>query len=171
MLIRATVTTRAVALGALVTYALAIVQTTLGGRMAVYSVTPDLLLVWTVCLGLLAGPEAGALTGFASGVLQGSLGQSLTGPLGISKTISGFAAGLLSGRLFTENWMVPALCAVFLTVLNELLLLLLCGFGGDHQLGRIVAARVTYHALLAPPIYALTARGRRALGAARRSVV
>jgi rod shape-determining protein MreD len=171
MLLRTTSMARAVALAALVTFALAIAQTTLGGRIAVWNVSPDLLLVWTMCLGLLAGPEAGAATGFASGALQGSLGQSLIGPLGISKTISGLAAGLLARRLFRDNWVVPAVCAVLVTVLNEAIFLLLCGLTNGPQAGRIIAVRAVYHAVLAPPCYAVTARGRRALRAGPKPVV
>jgi len=161
---------RAVIAAALVTYALAVVQSSLGGRMALWGVSPDLLLVWTVCLALLAGPEAGAVTGFASGALQGSLGQMLIGPLGVSKTLTGAAAGLLGKRLYRDNLLVPAVCALLLTPVNEAVFLIISRFSHTHDAWRIIGVRAVYHMLLAVPIYALAARAQRALLARRRPV-
>lgn len=160
---------RAVIAAAFVTYALAVVQTTLGGRIAIWGVSPDLLLVWTVCLGLLASPEAGALTGFAAGLLQGSLGQTLIGPLGVSKTLTGLAAGLLAGRVYRENVLAPAACALLLTLMNEVLFWILSGFAHAPHALRTIGLRAVYHALLTPLMYALLARGQRAL--TRRALV
>jgi len=161
---------RAIIAVAAITYALAVAQTTLGGRIAVWGVSPDLLLVWTVCVGLLAGPEAGAVVGFASGALQGSLEQRLVGALGISKTLSGLAAGLLASRVYRDNWLVPAVGAFGVTVLNETLFLAFSGFVAVHHAGRIIGLRALYHAALAPVLYAFAARAQRALLAPRAPV-
>ena len=56
---------RVVVAGVIVTYALAVLQATLGGQMAIHGVAPDLLFLWTICVGLLSGGPAGALVGFA----------------------------------------------------------------------------------------------------------
>lgn len=154
---------------AVATYLLAILQSTLGGRIPLWGVSPDLLLVWTICLGLLAGPEAGALAGFASGTLQGSLGQLLIGALAISKTVSGLTAGLLASKIYKDNWFAPAVCALCLTVMNEALFALLTGSANAYHAGRVIALRAAYHAILAPPVYALVVHGRRALVAKDRS--
>jgi len=146
---------RAGIIAAAVTYFLAVHQTMLGGRMVLWGVSPDLLLVWTACLGLRCGPAAGAVIGFASGTLQGSLAQGGIGAYGISKTVSGALAGLLAGKLSRENRLVPAMCAAALTVVNELVVLLVSRGGAPSHLLRFIGLRALYHAALAAPVYPL----------------
>lgn len=159
---------RTIIVGLAATYALAVVQSTVAARIAVLQVTPDLLLVWAVCLGLLRGPVVGAVAGWASGLLQGALQQSWIGAYAVGKTLSGFLAGHLGNRMFRENWMVPALSAAMLTVVNEFCFLLLAR---EPQLwagaGRVIAVRVVYHAALAPFALAAVARAERALAGRR----
>jgi rod shape-determining protein MreD len=151
---------------AIVTYVLAVVQVTLGARLAVWGVSPDLLLLWTICAGLLGVPQAGALVGFGSGVLQGALVQSQLGAYAISKILAGTAAGLLGRRVFRDNWLVPSLAAAVLTVLHEVLFVLLSRVEASSAL-RVIGLRVLYHAALAPFCYALVARAQRARRLAR----
>jgi hypothetical protein len=93
----------------------------------------------------------------------------MIGPLGVSKTLTGLAAGLLAGRVYRENALAPAVCALLLTLLNETLFWLLSGFAHAPHALRIIGVRAIYHALLTPLVYALAARGQRAL--ARRAPV
>jgi rod shape-determining protein MreD len=151
---------RVIIAGVIVTYLLAVVQTTLGGRIVLWSVAPDLPFVWTICVGLLEGPESGALVGFGSGMIQGLLGQSHIGVLGISKTLAGFAAGLLSAQFARDAWFTPAISAFLLTLGNDLI------FSRDApHLAHAICVRAGYHAVLAPLFYMLASRGRRALTA------
>lgn len=158
---------RCVLAGIIVTYALAVFQTTLGGRIALGGVAPDLLFVWTVTVGLLGGRTLGALTGFGSGLLEGCLTQAWMGSFAFSKMVSGFAAGLLATKMSRDNWAVPSVCAMLLTVVNETAFLLTSQAGGWHQAGRIIGLRAIYHGALAPLAFALTIRARRALAHAR----
>ena len=155
--------TRCIISGVVVTYLLAVVQTALGGRLAVRGVPPDLLFVWTVVIGLLSGRTAGALAGFGSGLLEGALTQAWIGALAISKTMTGFLAGVLATKLFRENWAVPSLSAVVLTIANEAIFLLVAWQDDWARAGRVVAVRVVYHAALAPVFFAVALRARRAL--------
>jgi rod shape-determining protein MreD len=154
---------RVVVAGVIVTYVLAVLQATLGGRMAIHGVAPDLLFLWTICVGLLSGGPAGALVGFGAGLMEGSLQHQWVGAYGISKTLSGLGAGLLATKMFKENWVVPLVCAVLLTVVNEVVFLVFSGAGGWEQASRIIGVRVVYHGALAPVAFALVRRGRRAL--------
>jgi rod shape-determining protein MreD len=147
----------------LVTFVIAVFQASLGGELAVWGVAPDLLLVWTICTGLLSGRHAGAAAGFGSGAIEGALQQSSIGALAISKAISGLLAGLLAAKMFKENWLVPAICAAVLTVSNEVVFVLLSGPGDWTRGGRVVAVRVVYHAVLAPIAFAATVRAWRAI--------
>jgi len=155
---------RPILLGLVVTYAIAVVQSTIASGLAVLGVAPDLLLLWTVCLGLLRGPALGVLSGWLCGLLQGALEQSWIGAYAISKTVSGFLAGHLGARMFKENWLVPALCAALLTLANETCFLILAHSGQLwSEAGRVIAVRVVYHAVLAPFAFAGVDRVHRAL--------
>ncbi|UCC68228.1 MAG: rod shape-determining protein MreD [Armatimonadota bacterium] len=154
---------RCIIAGAVVTYALAVFQNTLGGFMTIWGVTPDLLLVWTICMGLLGGRHVGALVGFASGLMQGGLQQAAIGAYAISKTVSGFGAGVLAGKMFRENWLVPIVSAGVLTAVNEAAFLVLYRAADWSQAGRVVGLRVAYHAVLTPVVFAVAGRARRAL--------
>ncbi len=155
---------RPIILGLVVTYAIAVVQSTVASRLAILHVTPDLLLLWTISLGLLRGPTVGAVSGWLSGLLQGALEQSWIGAYAISKTLSGFLAGHLGARMLKENWLVPAVCAATLTLLNETCFLV---FAHSAHLwagaGKVIAVRVVYHAVLAPFVFAGADRAHRAL--------
>lgn len=154
---------RCIIAGALVTYALAVFQDTLDESIRIWGVSPDLLFVWTVCMGLLGGRHVGAVVGFGSGLMQGGLQQTGIGAFAISKTISGFAAGLLAAKMFRENWLVPIVSAAFLTVVNEASFMLLSRAGEWSQAGRLIGLRVLYHAALGPLVFGLTIRARRTL--------
>ena len=154
---------RCILAGVVATYVLAVFQSTLGGRLAVGGVSPDLLFVWSVCIGLLSGAEAGAAVGFGSGFLEGGLQQAWTGALAISKGASGFASGLVATKVFRDNWLVPPVSAAVLTLLNEAIFLALARGVEWRQAGEIVGVRMVYHALLAPIFFAVASRARRSL--------
>ena len=154
---------RCIIAGVFVTYVLAVFQTALGERLSVWGVSPDLLFVWSVCVGLLGGPRAGTVTGFGAGLIEGGLQQAWIGPLAISKSLSGFGAGLLATKMFKENWLVPIVCAALLTLVNEAMFLVLSQGAGWQYVGRLVGVRVVYHALLAPIGFALVSAARRSL--------
>jgi rod shape-determining protein MreD len=152
----------------IVTYALAVVQATVGGQLAVAGVAPDLLLVWTVCIGLLGGPRAGMIAGFACGFLEGSLLQRTIGALAAAKGLSGLAAGLISTRMLREHWLAPAIAAGLLTIANEVVFLALSDrTAGWAYAGRVLGVRTLYHAVLAPVMFAAAARARRELAGDR----
>jgi rod shape-determining protein MreD len=154
---------RCVIAGVIVTYLLAVFQTTLGGVCAIRGVSPDLLLIWVVCLGLLSGRTPGALIGFACGLLEGGLTQAWMGAFAISKALSGFGAGVLATKLFRENWAVPSVSAAALTLLNDATFLLVSRADGWPHAVHVIAVRMAYHAALAPILFVLTIRVRRSL--------
>lgn len=154
---------RCIIAAALTTYGLAVFQNTLGGAIAIWGVSPDLLFLWAVCMGLVSGRHVGAVVGFASGVMEGGLQHVAIGAFAISRTVSGFGAGLLATKMFRENWLVPIVSAGVLTVVSEVTFVLFSRAGEWPQAGRLIGLRVLYHAVLAPFAYALTNRARRAL--------
>jgi rod shape-determining protein MreD len=162
---------RCLVAGILITYLLAVFQTTIGSRLALAGATPDLLFVWTVCIGLLSGPRAGMAVGFVSGILEGSLLQAMIGSLAISKGLSGLGAGLISARMFREHWLVPVISGAVLTLVNEAAFLALSGnTGGWVHVGRVIGMRAVYHAVLTPIAFAAVARARHSMAGARPEV-
>jgi len=154
---------RCTIVGVVVTFLLAVFQATLGMRMALGGVAPDLLFIWSVSAGLIAGPQTGALTGFGSGILEGALRQTLIAGLAIGKGFSGFAAGIFASKMFRENWIVSALSAALLTLINESASLLFAGTGDWGEVPRLVGGRMLYHAALTPIAVAIMIRARKAL--------
>jgi len=154
---------RCIIAGVIVTYLLAVLQTTLGGVFAIRGVSPDLLLIWTICLGLLSGRTPGALIGFACGLLEGGLTQAWIGAFAISKALTGFGAGVLATKLFRENWAVPSVSAAVLTLFNDVTFLLVSRADSWPHAVHVIAMRMAYHAVLAPVLFVLTIRVRRVL--------
>jgi len=154
---------RGIVIGALVTYMVAVFQSTLSVRMEIRGVSPDLVFVWAVCVGLVSGPSAGALAGCGGGLVEGALAQKLIAAFAISKLMSGFAAGLLAAKMFKEHWLVLVVGGGLLTLVNETIFLLVSRGWGWRQVGHLIEMRVVYHAVLTPLGFALVSRVRRAL--------
>ncbi len=154
---------RCIAAGVLVTYLVAVFQCTLGGSIEIRAVSPDLVLVWTLCVGLVSGPQAGALAGFGGGLVEGALAQKLTAAFAISKLTSGFVAGLLATRVFKEHWLVLVVGGIVLTLANEVIFLAVSWGWGARHAGQVLGMRMLYHAVLTPAGFALVSRARRSL--------
>ena len=154
---------RRLAAAAIISYLLAVLQTTIGGRLALAGVAPDLLLVWVICIGLLAGPRAGVVAGFACGALEGSLLQGSIGSLAISKGIAGLGAGIISASMSRDHWLVPPIAAILLTLVAEAAFLSLSGLSGCWAYAaRVIGVRAVYHAVLSAIAFAAVSRGWRA---------
>ncbi|MFB3879950.1 MAG: LytS/YhcK type 5TM receptor domain-containing protein [Armatimonadota bacterium] len=150
--------------GIIIAYLIAVVQTTIGGRLALAGAAPDLLLVWVVCIGLLAGPRVGMVAGFACGLIEGSLLQASVGALAISKGVAGLGAGVISGAVSRDHWLAPPLAAAVLTVAAEAVFLLLSPVSGWTHAARLIVVRVVYHAALSVVAFAAISRGWRVTG-------
>ena len=97
-------------------------------RVELFHVSPDVLPALVVCLGLLGGSMAGAVSGFAIGLFLDCL---LVEALGISSLVLlgvGYLAGLFRERFEIHSSLVPALLCMGLTLLAEL------GFGAVQLL-------------------------------------
>ena len=99
-------------------------QGNLPGCISLWGGKPDLVLVVLISYSLAADPVFGTTLGFIAGLLVGSsVGLSLSSFI-VTRTITGFLAGLVTTRLFSENPLVPALSAIWLTVVCEVFFLL-----------------------------------------------
>jgi len=63
---------------------------------------PDLILIVLVFFSLKKGPNWGMTAGFVSGLLQDLISVEMLGLTALTKTLAGFLAGVLSGKLTTR---------------------------------------------------------------------
>ncbi len=124
----------------------------LGGAVA------DPLLIVVMVVGLLHGPEEGALVGAGAGLLQ----DVMTGtPLGLGMLAGvcvGFCAGLVERTIYLENVWLPGLAASALTLVRNAVWI-----GIAHLVGllsaspldvvRITALAACYNGIVAVPIF------------------
>ena len=68
---------------------------------------PNFLLLVVVTLALVEGPGAGAVAGFAAGLIFDLLGVGPVGPMVLVLTVTGYLAGLLHENMFAEGWLLP----------------------------------------------------------------
>ncbi len=135
-----------------------LLQLSFFSQVEVFHVSPDLLPVLVISLGLLGGSMTGAVTGFAVGFLLDCL---LIEPLGGASLVllaTGYLAGLFRERFEIHSALVPPLLCAGLTVFAEL------GFGAiELMLGvdtavsglvvRDLLIKAIYAFVLGRPIY------------------
>jgi rod shape-determining protein MreD len=100
-----------------------LLQLSFFSQVALFHVSPDLLPVLVISLGLLGGTMTGAVTGFSVGFLLDCL---LVEPLGGASLVllaTGYLAGVFRERFEIHSVLVPPLLCAGLTVFAEL------GFG------------------------------------------
>ncbi len=105
----------------LMTFGGTLAQSSVVSSLAVVGVTPDLPLILTALLALRRGPEAACLVGFALGLLQDAAGGGLIGVQAATLALTGFAMGLLPGRIWVDHPLVQVPGLVLLTVAEGLL--------------------------------------------------
>ncbi len=90
-------------------------QTSVAPALRIGGVAPDIPLILAVLLGLARGAEVGCLSGFAVGLLQDVAAGGFVGAQALTKALVGFAAGLMSERLWASNPLVQIPGLVLLT--------------------------------------------------------
>lgn len=81
-------------------------------RLSLGMFEPDLLLVFTVLIGLFHGMETGCIVGFAAGLLSDVNTGILLGAKALSWTQVGFAAALAREKLVFDNYLSQSLLVV-----------------------------------------------------------
>ncbi len=114
---------------------------------------PDLVLVVLIAYALAAEPTFGAWLGFVAGLISGSVVGLSLGSFIVTRTLTGFLAGLVTTRLFGENFVVPMVSAAGLTFVNEFAFLLANPRLAPAEALRTVAGECMFNALLALMLY------------------
>jgi rod shape-determining protein MreD len=84
-------------------------------------VQPDLILVVAVVVAVQEGPVAGAIVGFAGGMLQDIASPQVMGMSALTKTLAAFMAGMMKDFFMTYSILLPVLL-VFLATIFEMTL-------------------------------------------------
>ncbi len=89
-----------------------VVHLTLLSRLRIDDVRPDALLLLALMAGLVAGPERGAIVGFAAGLLADLFLQSPFGLSALSYCLVGFAVGSVQSGILRAAWWIPVVTAL-----------------------------------------------------------
>ncbi|NLY89188.1 MAG: rod shape-determining protein MreD [Firmicutes bacterium] len=140
-----------------------VLQSTFFPRINLFGVTPDLILLVTVCYGLLYGPLQGLYLGLAGGFLLDLAGGGILGINILTKTLLGYGSGYIGKTVFKDNILIPLVVAVVATLAGEITaFLFLTAFGWQGRFFNYLYATVLplslYHLLLAAPVYLIFLR-------------
>lgn len=137
-------------------------QVCLFSRFSFEGARPDVMVLVAVVAGLVAGPDRGAILGFASGL---AFDVVLTTPLGLSAlvyTVVAYGVGTLSGGMVrSSRWLVPAVAFVGSAVAMLLYALVGAVVGVATLEGPPLAAIVVYVAVVNAALSPLAARAVR----------
>jgi rod shape-determining protein MreD len=135
-----------------------ILQTTVLPHVALFRVAPDLLLVVVISVALARGPSAGAVAGFAGGVLRDLLLDAPTGLSALAYLSVGYVVGAILPYVQSSSVTVPLL-GVFAgslagTAFYDVLALLL-GVRAQplNRMAQVVVLTAIYNTLLVPFAY------------------
>jgi rod shape-determining protein MreD len=127
----------------LLSIVLLVFSTTLLEFLAIYSIVPDILLIWIVYLAIKEGQLAGMVTGFLIG-LTFDLLSGPDGMLGLSALTKTFA-GFLAGYFYNENKTFQTLggyqfllAVGFVTLMHHAIYFLIFLQGTDIGWGRTI---------------------------------
>jgi rod shape-determining protein MreD len=129
-------------------------------------VTPDLILIMVVSVGLLRGPDKGLFFGIISGLFLDLLSGHVIGVQALSKMVLGFCSGLMEKNIFKDNVLVPAMTVFGATLVFESFnILLYMAFHANYNFLSTFLSTILplafYNALFAPVIYFLVLKMER----------
>lgn len=100
-------------------------QTTVLHAFTISGVRPDIILIFSVFVGIKLRETRGAAAGFTLGLVQDSLSSGLLGANAFSKGIVGFAFGLLKDKIIFENIFSQVIFVLIATVIDTVIVLLI----------------------------------------------
>jgi rod shape-determining protein MreD len=97
-------------------------------------ISPDFLLIAVVFFAMRAGPGAGALAGFAVGVVSDALTPAAFGAGALAHTVVGYLAAWGRAVFFADNLLVNAAFVAVAVWVRDLILLVASGTGEGRLL-------------------------------------
>jgi rod shape-determining protein MreD len=117
-------------------------------HVRLFGVSPDAMLLLAVVAGIVGGPRAGALMGFAAGI---TLDLFLETPMGLSALVFclvGYAVGNIQGGVLRASWWIPVITTLVASAAGELLYAVVATVVGQPHL-------VTTHLLVVAAVVGL----------------
>jgi rod shape-determining protein MreD len=118
---------------AFVVFLAVVLQVCLFADTPTFGITPDVILLVAIGIGLAGGPERGALAGFAGGLL---FDCTVTTPFGLSALVyasTGYVVGGLQHAVLGSTWYTPIFVAGIASALGTLAYGLLGGLAGNFD--------------------------------------
>jgi rod shape-determining protein MreD len=116
-----------------------VLQVSVAAHLTPFGYVADLILVVVVMSGLLVGPEEGAVIGFGGGLMSDLIAETPFGMWAFALTLTGFAAGAMSGSVVEGGRFFRGLAAAFVAITGVGVFLVLAGLiGQTHVLSRPV---------------------------------
>jgi rod shape-determining protein MreD len=103
-------------------------------HLHVFGAGTDVMLLLPILAGIVGGPRAGALFGFASGIV---LDLFLETPMGLSALvfcIVGYAVGNIQGGVLRAAWWIPVVTTLVASIVGELVYALVATVVGQPHL-------------------------------------
>lgn len=140
-----------------------LVQVALLNDMRFWGVHPEVMLLLTICAGLVGGPERGTGVGFFCGLLVDLTLHGSLGVMAFSLTIVGFVVGVVEQSVIRATNVLSVVIAVIASVIGVFLYAALGELLGAHsltdpKLWSIVAIVGVINGLLCVPVLALARR-------------
>ena len=135
-------------------------ETSVMGRLTLFGVKPELLLLMTVALAMGEGPEVGATAGFVMGLMTDLVVPQPQGVYALTLTVVGYAVGRVRAQLQTPSAWLP-IGMVFVSTVAGVAFYgsfnILLGQGSIGLVGVIRNAGLAalYNALLTPFVFPL----------------
>ncbi len=151
---------RRIVLLALALLVAAVLQSSLGSRITIFTARPDLVLLLVVTYSVSQGGEEGLIGGLIGGLLVDLLSAIPFGTATISMGLIGLASGLGEANIYRANLFIP-LVAVFVAtvVYHSVLMLTLQAAGWNVEwIGTLALQTVPgalFNAILAPLAFVL----------------
>ena len=138
-----------------------VLQTSFLPRLAFHDISPDLMLLAVISLGLLKGARIGVLIGFACGMLESLANGTFFGVDIFNRMLIGFVCGKISDQVFKDQFLLPVTASLFATVFNYFLwaaLLTLMGHGFDYveHAKYVLLPMLGFQLLFAYPVHRAT---------------
>jgi len=142
----------------LVLGALFLIQTTLSNFIWIFGLKPDLPLVFALCIAIVNGEKAGALTGLLNGILEDIFFGRFIGINTIAKSAAAYLVGYGSQNLYKGRTLITMTLAFTGTVVFNLIFVIVAYLTGElvrpwHQFLSITIPSSLLNMFISPLIY------------------
>lgn len=117
-----------------------VLHTAVMPQLRLWDVAADVLLLTAIAGGMAAGPDRGAVIGFASGLIADCFLQTPFGLAALTYLLVGFAVGLFQTTILHARWWIPVLTGFTASVAGVVFFAVLGAVVGRSELisGRLV---------------------------------